>query len=57
MPASPVVIKANVTPNEYNITYELHDGNLTGGETNPSTYTVEDEFTLNEPVRDHSVFL
>ncbi len=57
MPASPVVIKANVKTNVYNITYELHDGNLTGGETNPDTYTVEDDFTLNEPVRDHSVFL
>jgi len=57
MPASEVVIKANVTTNEYNITYELHDGNLTGGETNPAKYTVEDDFTLNEPERDYSVFL
>lgn len=53
MPASDVTITSYATTNVYTISYELHDGSA----TNPTTYTVEDNFTLNEPTRDHSVFL
>ena len=55
MPAGPVTIKANVTLNEYNITYNLNSGSVSW---NPANYTVESEnIILNNPTRDHSVFL
>ena len=38
----------------YNITYNLDGGVVTG---NPSTYTVEDTFTLNNPTKDGYEFL
>ena len=34
---------------EYNIHYELNGGSLETGKTNPTKYTIEDEFTLNNP--------
>ena len=40
------------TPNTYNITYNLSNGALPQGTTNPTTYTPETEtFTLNNPTR------
>ena len=37
---------------EYTITYELDDGALAEGESNPGTYTIETEtFTLNNPTK------
>lgn len=42
--------KAHWSVNTYNITYILNGGTLKTGESNPETYTVEDEtFTLNNP--------
>lgn len=37
---------------KYTITYELNGGALESGKTNPSTYTIEDSFTLNNPKKD-----
>ena len=53
MPASTVTINADAHTQTYNISYEYHLGTA----TNPATYTVEDNFTLNEPTREKSVFL
>lgn len=53
MPAENVTIKANVTPIEYTITYNLNGWSA----TNPTTYTIEtNTFTLNDPTRPHSQF-
>ena len=42
----------------YNITYDLNGGELEGGKTNPSTYTVESEnITLNNPVKPGYTFI
>ena len=39
-------------PIEYKITYDLNDGTLPEGESNPTTYTVEsDDITLEDPTR------
>lgn len=53
MPASPVVIKANVKTNVYNLTIISHgwkNGSTSG------TYTVEQTVKLTNPTRDHSEF-
>lgn len=49
--------KANWEIIEYSLTYKLNGGKLAEGKSNPATYTVEDEITLNEPERDKFVFL
>ncbi len=42
----------------YNITYDLADGSLPQGTTNPATYSVlSDTITLNNPTRKNYVFL
>ena len=42
-------IYAKFTPKSYTITYNLDDGQLSG--TNPTTYTVLNTFTLNNPTK------
>ena len=49
--------KANWEIIEYTLTYKLNGGKFAEGKSNPATYTVEDEITLNEPERDKFVFL
>ncbi|MBQ7169453.1 MAG: InlB B-repeat-containing protein [Synergistaceae bacterium] len=51
-----VTVAAELTPIEYTITYDLAEGTLADGETNPAAYTVEDSFTLNNPARDGYTF-
>ena len=41
----------------YSITYDLAGGSMPSGTTNPSTYNVESQITLNNPVRDGYTFL
>lgn len=42
----------------YSISYDLNGGKLSGGKSNPSSYTVETEtFTLNNPERDGYTFI
>ena len=49
--------EAVFTPIEYTITYDLGEGSLEEGKTNPITYTVETEdFTLNNPIKENSKF-
>ena len=44
-----ITLVSNYDIIRYDIHYELHDGELETGKTNPSKYTIEDEFTLNNP--------
>lgn len=45
-------IYAKWTADSYSITYDLNDGELATGITNPSTYTIEsDDIILNNPTR------
>ncbi|MBP3577015.1 MAG: InlB B-repeat-containing protein, partial [Lachnospiraceae bacterium] len=46
MPAKDVILTAKASLVSYPITYHLDGGTVTG---NPTTYTVEDTFTLNNP--------
>ncbi len=48
----PVTFIANWNINNYRITYTLGGGSYKTGETNPSTYTVEDQVELNNPERE-----
>ena len=48
MPANNVTIKANYQAITYHISYELNGGTVS---SNPTTYTVEDIFTLENPTR------
>lgn len=46
----PIEVEAKYNIIEYNITYNLGDGSLPSGKTNPSKYTIEsDDITLNNP--------
>jgi len=55
MPASDVTIKANVTTNKYHVSI---DKNWWEGGTNSGyEYTVEDKVDLDNPERDHSIFV
>ena len=47
-------IIAQLTPIEYEITYDLGDGTV--AEANPRTYTIEDTFTLHNPTLDNYEF-
>ena len=47
---------ANYTINTYTITYNLNGGSLADGKTNPTTYTVEDVITLNNPEKEGYTF-
>ena len=49
--------KANYTINTYTIEYDLGGGILEEGKTNPETYTVHDEFTLNNPEKEGYTFI
>ena len=52
MPDSDITLTAEATLNIYTITYDLVNGKLEEGVTNPVEYTVETEnFTLNNPIR------
>ncbi|MBR2997518.1 MAG: InlB B-repeat-containing protein, partial [Bacilli bacterium] len=42
--------------NTYDIVYNLDDGELESGKTNPDTYTVRDTFTLNNPSKEGFTF-
>jgi len=55
MPASPVVIKANVKTNTYTISIDKKWWE--GGTNSGTTYTVEDTVALDNPTRDHSDFV
>ena len=55
MPASPVVIKANVTTNVYTISIDKKWWQ--GGTNSGTTYTVEDTVEISNPSRDHSDFV
>lgn len=44
-------IYAKFTPTSYHITYNLNGGNLGAGQSNPSTYTILDSFTLCNPTK------
>ena len=47
---SEISVEAKYNIVEYNITYDLGDGSLPSGKTNPSKYTIEsDDITLNNP--------
>ena len=49
---------ANWTPVTYTITYNLANGSLPSGTSNPATYNIETPtFTLNNPVRSDDTFL
>ena len=56
MPGYNVIVTAEFEPIEYTITYDLADGELAEGETNPDTYTVEDVITLKNPTRSGYIF-
>ena len=52
MPDSDITLTAEATLNIYTIIYDLSNGQLEEGITNPVEYTVETEnFTLNNPIR------
>ena len=48
-----LTITANFTKSviSYSITYDYAGGSLPSGKTNPTSYTVEDAFTLNNPTK------
>ena len=51
-----VTIYTSYTVNDYEIVYNLDDGELESGKTNPDTYTVRDTFTLNNPSKEGYTF-
>ena len=51
-----VTIYTSYTVNDYEIVYNLDDGELESGKTNPDTYTVRDTFTLNNPSKEGFTF-
>lgn len=56
MPDSDVIVKADVTPISYTISYNLNGGTVTPA--NPTNYTVESEtFTLNQPTKLGYIFI
>ena len=57
MPTGNITMTPSAKLNEYHITYDLAEGTLESGKTNPTTYTVEtDAITLNNPVREGYIF-
>ena len=57
MPDANVTFTAQWSPVEYTITYDLADGALPQGSSNPGTYTIEtDTFTLVNPERENYTF-
>ena len=53
---TPIEIEAKYNIIEYDITYDLNDGNLPSDKENPNKYTVEDEITLNNPEKEGYTF-
>ena len=52
-----ITVYAHWTPVDYAITYDLADGTLQDGDSNPATYHIETpDFTLKNPVRAGYVF-
>ena len=51
-----VTIYTTYKKNTYDIVYNLDGGKLETGKTNPDTYTVKDEFTLNNPSKEGYTF-
>ncbi len=49
MPTSNVTMEAEYSLIQYNISYDLNGGSVL---SNPSKYTIEDTFTLNQPTKD-----
>lgn len=49
-----IKIIANFSINTYSITYDLDGGNTLIN--NPTTYTIEDELVLLEPIKEHYIF-
>ncbi|MBO5468113.1 MAG: InlB B-repeat-containing protein, partial [Prevotella sp.] len=57
MPAEDVTYTATWTAIEYSITYDLAEGTLAEGMTNPTSYTIESEnITLVNPIREGYTF-
>ena len=57
MPAGDVTYTATWTAIEYSITYDLAEGTLAEGMTNPTSYTIESEnITLVNPIREGYTF-
>lgn len=56
MPATDMTITALWNAINYNITLDYDGGKLPDGKTNPTTYTIEDVFTFEEPIRTDYVF-
>ena len=52
-----VTLYAMWSPVPYKVSYDLRGGKYSSGESNPSSYTIEDEFTLVSPVRSGYTFL
>lgn len=52
-----ITITPKFTPKKYSISYNLNEGNLADGKTNPVEYTIESEtVTLNNPEKDGYTF-
>ena len=49
--SSAKTLYAQWTPYTYTITYNLDGGTLQSGKTNPTSYTIEDGFILNNPTK------
>ena len=57
MPSKDYTLVAKFTVIQYTITYDLVEGNLETGRTNPVVYTVEtDDITLNNPIKEGYTF-
>lgn len=52
----PIVLVASWELTSYDITYDLDKGTLASGGTNPTSYTVDDAFTLANPTRENYLF-
>lgn len=53
---SSLTLYAGWQTESYNITYDLNGGDIEDG-ANPASYTVEDTFTLKNPVKEGAIFL
>ncbi len=52
----PITVEAQYTIKHYAINYDLDGGSLPDGKTNPSGYTIEDEITVNNPIKQGYTF-
>ena len=51
------IIYTSYTVNDYDIVYNLDDGALEEDKINPTTYTIRDSFTLNNPYKQGFTFI